>query len=159
MGTKEVKRIVDADWDNLLPGKEMAIGQTSFTIRPLGFGDFTSAIKKIESIQGKLTEAGVTASNYKKSDKLFSVASLIMSEIPEVLSEASGVHIEDLNRMPISIVIDIISQVIDVNIESQQGLSKNFSALAGKVRELMSGVGASQIQSSRSSRQATVGKK
>lgn len=153
----EVKRLTDDDWDLLLPEKSITLGKTLYPIKPMGLEVLASVVADVKTIQSDLKEAGVTLENYSDIDRLVFMTSAILENVPQALQKASGLHIEDLKRLPLNIVVKVLGTVLDINIESHEGLEKNLLDLAEKINKVTdTGLG---MSSNSSSGQATSGKK
>ena len=129
-------RLSDADWAELLPGRELKLGKTNLTIKPLGLEELSGVIKQIRSVWGLFKKKGITPKNYKNPDNLETIAVTIISEVPGLLETLTGLDIEDIKRLPITPVVTMLNLAIDVNIDSQEGLEKNLEDLAAKMGRL-----------------------
>jgi len=145
----DAKRLTDADWDLLLPEKVAKLGSTEIPIKPMGLETLASVIRDVKSIQGELTEAGITLQNYSDIDKLIAMTSAVLDRIPEAMQKASGIHVDDLKRLPLNAAVHVLGVVLDANIDSHEGLEKNLLDLAGKIGKLTdTGLGTSSSSSS-----------
>jgi hypothetical protein len=133
-------KIAQEDWENLLPVSLFNIGKTQIEIRPLGWEDLTNLVKRLTGIKDKIKVLNITIENIKAPDSILSIASIVMAYIPDVLSDISGIDIEDLKRLPLQTIVDLLMFILDTNIKSHQGFVKNLNALTSKLAQLMSGV-------------------
>lgn len=134
----EKVKLMDNDWKDLLPSKEVAIASQKIIVEPLGFKNFTLIINRFKDIQGELTTAGIDIAQLKDSPgSMITLTSLILEKMPELISLSCNLDAEDIDRIPINTAIQIVEAIIDVNIESQNGFLKNLTALAGKTSQLM----------------------
>lgn len=155
--SNEVKRLTDEDWALLLPEQNIQLGKTQYAIKPMGLEVLASVVNDVKSIQVELKEAGVTLENYSELDKLLAMTSIVLENIPQALQKASTLHIADLNRLPITAAVSVLSSVLDINIKSHEGLEKNLLDLATKIAKVTdTGLG---MPSSSSSSQDTSGEK
>ena len=140
--------LTEEDWNILLPGREFTVGKTTVYIEPLGLKDFVATVKRLDSIRVELATAGLTLENYSDPAGIVKLATLIMDNVPDVLSDSSGIKESDLKKLPLGVIMNLLSVVLDVNIESQEGLLKNFTALAGKVVSLINSLSGRSLNSS-----------
>lgn len=129
-------RLSDEDWAELLPGRELRLGKTSLTIKPLGLEDLAEVIKQIRAVWGMFQEKGITPKNYRKPDNMETIAITIINEVPGLLESLTKLSIEDIKRLPLAPVVTMLNLAIDVNLESQEGLEKNLGDLAAKMGRL-----------------------
>jgi len=133
----EKARLTDADFELLLPGSPLTIGKTDIVIRPLGIGELKDILARVNVIGSGLRDEGITASNYTEAEQILKLVTLIMDKAPAILSDAAKIALEDLVRLPLAINAQILEKVLEVNIESQEGLEKNLQRLAdmiGRIR-------------------------
>jgi len=132
--------ITAEDWNNLIPGKEVSIASQKVTVRPLGFRKLTETIRKIKSVMGELSKTGISAENYSKLENLMSITTIVLENIPEIISDSCNLDPRDIPNLPVQVAIKLIEAIIDVNIDSQKGLLKNCVALAEKTTTLVTEV-------------------
>lgn len=130
----EGKTKLSIEWDELFPGDELKIGGQSITIRPLGLFKLASIIKKVKSLGKMLSSEGVTWENYNLPENLVILATVILDNAPDVLSDASNIDLEDIKRLPIEYNVLILDKVLEVNLKSKEALEKNFNSLAEKFK-------------------------
>lgn len=130
-------RLTDEDWDLLLPGKTVTLGETELFVEPLGLKILSKMMKKIKAIYFELKKAEITKDNYKEIDNIFVIAELISDKAPEIISESCNLHIDDVNRLTPIKSLPIVEAILSINIESQRGLLKNFGTLANQISELV----------------------
>ena len=120
------------DLEALFPGDTLTIGDQSIDIRPLGILQLSIIARKLKGFGAVLAEEGVTWDNYNQPDNLLKLAVILLEQFPEVLEEASNIALEDLQVLPIDIIVEILDKVIDVNMKSKEKLEGNFKSLAQK---------------------------
>jgi hypothetical protein len=130
----EMKRL-NLDLEALFPGDILEIGDNKIDIRPLGVLKLVTISKKLKTLIKNLTDEGVTWENYSTPENIFKIATILLEHAPESLSEASGIHIEDINVLPIEEIIRIIDKVVEVNLKSKGTLEKNFKSLTSKFEQ------------------------
>lgn len=132
-------RLSEEDFDLLLPGKVITIGKSQVTIKPLSIEELKDALRRLNAIGGVLTDANVTMANYSEGPALFKLVEIVLDKAPELLSDVSNIAVEDLLRLPLVTNTTILNTVLEINIESQQGLEKNLQSLADMIGLLQSG--------------------
>lgn len=136
---QEKFKLTDEDFSLLLPGKVITIGKSQVPIKPLGIADLKFIFQRLASIWAVLSDKGITTANYNQEDNLFTLVEVIMDKAPDVLADASGIEVGDLQRLPLVVNVKILTEVLKINIESQEGLEKNLNELAGMIQELRVG--------------------
>jgi len=126
------RQSLSVDLDSLFPGESLKIGDTQIIIRPLSILQIATISKQLTGFGKILAGDGVTWKNYEDQQNLFKIASLLLINFPSVLEEAANVNIEDLEQLPIDLIIEIVNVVIDVNSKSKDTLVKNFNSLIEK---------------------------
>lgn len=121
------------DIDALLPGDELMIGNESITIRPLSIVQYKLIVGKIRSFLDYMKVKGITGDNYKETESLISIAEIVIEKFPDLLAEISNIDEEDLQELPIDIIVALIDKCLDVNLKSKDSLLGNFKSLIGKV--------------------------
>ena len=134
----EIKRLDDNDWEALLRVEVFRLGERDWPIRPVGLDDLGEITKSLKRISGELIEAGVTLKNFQ-SEKLDVVLTLVVSNAPEILEKMTGLHRDDIRKLPLDILVDMFNTALDVNLASQDDLAKNLVALAEKMGSLAAG--------------------
>lgn len=127
---------LNLDLEALFPGDTIKIGETSVDIRPMGVFQLSVLSRKLKSFIKTLADEGVTWDNYNTPDNILKIATLLLEQFPEVLEEASNIHIDDLKELPIEVIIQIIDKVVDVNLKSKSALEKNFKSLVTKFKAI-----------------------
>ena len=126
----------DEDWKLLLPGKDITLGSKVIQIKPLNLDTFSTVIRRIVTVTDKFASEGITKENFPSPEKLPIVVDLIMTYIPDVLFIASEIPVKDLKRLPLAKALELVNLVLDVNLESQDGLEKNLQMLVGKLQRV-----------------------
>lgn len=134
---KEGKQRLNLNWKEIFPGEEVSILGSTVTIEPLGLQKLATITNKLKSLGADLSKAGITWDNYNQPNSLVGLASVILNSCPQVLSDASNIALEDIQRLPIEHLIKIIQKVIEVNSKSKDILEKNFESLAKTLASLM----------------------
>lgn len=134
---KEGKQRLDLNWKEVFPGEELVIKGATVTIEPLGLQKLATATNKLKALGAEFKKAGITWENYNQPNSLVGLASVILSSCPQILSDASNIALEDLQRLPLEYQMQIIQKVIEVNSKSKDILEKNFESLAETLAGLM----------------------
>jgi hypothetical protein len=132
-------RLTDEDFALLLPTEVVTVGKSLVPVAPLGIADLQILVQKLSAIHSDLVEAGITLKNYSDESKLLPLVDIIMGKAPTILSDASGIAVEDLRRLPLTSTVKIASEVLRINVKSQEGLEKNLSSLADMIARIQSG--------------------
>ena len=129
-------RLSDEDFELLLPSKVITVGKSKITVRPLGFMATKEMADQFSAILADLISAGISFKNYTEPDKLLELVRITMDTSPTLLADMSGIAVEDLERLLLSTNVEIFTQVLELNIESQEGLEKNLQSLTGIIQRL-----------------------
>lgn len=124
------------DFESLFPGEFVEIGKQQVNIYPLGIEQFAIIARKLEGVFAAFKTDNITWENFKTPENLFKIAVVLLDKFPEVLEEASNIDIEDLKKLPIDIIVELLDKIIEVNISSVSKLEKNFKSLAEKINKI-----------------------
>lgn len=127
---------LNLDWDALFPGKEIDLYGEKIFIKPMESQQIGRVISNVKSLIQVFDEQDITFENYKNPDKLLALLDIIMQNSPEIISEATGISLEDINRLPIDANLLLLVTAVEVNLESKESLEKNLSCLTKKLQEL-----------------------
>jgi len=128
-------RTLNINFDSLFPGKVVDIAGTKVDIKPLGLAKIAQAVRQLKALGSEFTEAGITWENYNTPQSLFSLAEIIMSAAPSIMEEITDISLEDIQLMPLDVVVELLSVAVDVNMQSKESLEKNLGSLAGKFQK------------------------
>lgn len=134
-------RLSDDDWSDLLPGKDFTIGKNTIVIEPLGIAQLGLAMTKMGGLIKKLTSKGITPDTFNLPENIPVIFGELLAEAPGLFEKAAGIHRDDIARLPIGKGIELLKTVIDVNVESQDSLAKNLTALVEMVTGSMGAIG------------------
>ena len=135
--TQKKAQKLDLNWEELFPGDVVDIKGCKITIEPLGLKDLAMLTRKLKAIGGDLAEAGVSWENYSDPASMVTLASVVLEKSPDIIAEASGIVQADIERLPLEIVVQILTAVLNVNTKSKSVLEKNFASLATTLTDLM----------------------
>lgn len=148
----------DSDWDQIFNKETITIGTTTLVISALSVEEVAELALLIGAVKEDLKVLLVEASddlvvgslnegaklNFSMIDVIMKalpgLALVIQSKAPIVVSKLSGLHEKEVPRLPVNVLIDILSVCLTVNIKSLESLSKNFSSLAQKMSVLSQGI-------------------
>lgn len=128
---------LNLDLDSLFPGDTFTVGTSSVLIKPLGIKQISVLAKKLKGVGKILAEENVTWDNFQEPENLVKLVTIVLDTFPEVLEEASNIAIDDIELLPVDMVIDLVNKIIEVNLASKEKLEGNFKSLAGKFSALM----------------------
>jgi len=131
---------LNLDFDSLFPGGTVEIGDTSVVIKPLGIFQLATISKQVKGFGSVLAEQGVTWENYGTPESLFNIANTLLTQAPEVISEVTNIHVDDIKALPLDAIVLLIDKVLEVNLEAKDNLSKNFKSLAEKFQTIVATV-------------------
>lgn len=140
-------KLQDSDWDALFPGEDYTIGSTTFKIVPLSVEDLSIVLKRISTITNQLATLEMQVKDFAEGEesrpvdsgeRILRLVQLIVEEAPDILSQMSGLDVEDIKGLPITAAVDLFNKVLDVNIKSQDDLVKNFKGLADRFKKFTS---------------------
>lgn len=146
----DLKRLTDDDWGALLNVETVQLGRTLVEVRPYGLEE----LAVIGAIWRRVAGAkGISAGDM--ADRIDEVIEAAPEYLPHLMEMATGIHRDDLKRLPASKQMEMAAAIIRVNADSKEGLIKNFMGLVGAVTLMMSGGAASDTPMSPSTSSAT----
>jgi len=131
--SKAIQQRLNLNLEELFPGDTLTICDSVITIKPLGLRQLADIARKLKGIGSVLSEEGVDFDNYNQPENLLKLAVCLLEHSPSVLEEASNIALEDLQELPIELIVSILDKVIEVNMKSKEALEGNFSRLAGRL--------------------------
>ena len=124
-------RIAEEDWKVLFPGKtHMLGGQIPLYLEPAGIGKIQFIASRLMEITGILEQVGIDLKNLEKPEQLSMALPVIVQYIPDVIGELSGLHQDDVARLPLSALMPLAMDIMEVNKASLEYLQKNLQSLA-----------------------------
>lgn len=124
---------LNIDLDSILPGDQFQIGSESVLIRPLSLVQYKIIIGQLKSLAGYLKEKGIDEGNWKETDNIIFIAETVIEKFPELLAEVSNIASEDLQQLPLEIIVGLIDKCMEVNMKAKDSLLGNFKSLIGKI--------------------------
>jgi len=126
------RQTLSLDIEALFPGSTIKIGNQAIIIRPLNITQIAEISKKLTGVGMILSNKDITWENFNLPKNLFSITTLILENVPEVLEEASNIALSDLQQLPLEMIVVIVNAVIEENLKSKEVLEKNFKSLTEK---------------------------
>jgi hypothetical protein len=134
-------RLKDSDWESLFPGTEYTIASTVFRIKPLSLKGLAYISNKFSQIGAKISVLNFSLSDLDSESRnitsITELISTILEEAPEIISEMTGLHEEDIKMLPLDVVVDMFNVALDVNLNSQEDLVKNLKSLGEKFQKFL----------------------
>ena len=127
---------LDLDLDSLFPGEEYTIGKNKIKIRPFGADQLSDILKKLEELGGIITSAGITWDNLQSPDKFLKLTIIIFDHFPELIEEATNVHVDDIKKLPLEIIMELLDRIFAVNLASKDNFAKNWQSLTKSFTEI-----------------------
>lgn len=127
-------KLKQSDWDILFPVKVFKIGTSTLNLKPLSLKDIPAVVAQLNQIKDLVKEKDITIDNYK--GKMVELSSIIINSAPELITIMSKLHLDDVTKLPISVVVSLLIVCIDINTKDQGDFIKNLLALANKMGEL-----------------------
>ena len=115
---------------------EITLCGTKVLLFPTPTERLARVVAQIKSVMGELKEAGLTFENYNEPENLITLAEVLMSRCPSVLSDASDIDLDDIRRLPPGEILVLLKGVIDINVKDRENLTKNFQSLTGAIKGL-----------------------
>lgn len=135
-------KLVESDWTSLFPSKPYTIGTTTVDVSPLSIQELSGILEKVSLISDKIQTGILLDENLsdgltKSSVTVINLIKIIMAESPDILSDISNIDVEDIQSLPLDKALELFNFCLDVNIESQESLIKNFNGLASRMTQFM----------------------
>lgn len=126
----------DVDWEALFPGKKFTVGSKTINITPLNIENIAKVTRKIKTIMPMLKAEGIDWDGLNNPEMIVKLIPILMDNAPEMISEATGIDIESLVKFPPEYMLQLVTIVIEVNLESKDALEKNFESLVKTFQDL-----------------------
>lgn len=117
------------DWEVLLKGRGVKIGNKLLTVVPFNILQLAKLKVMLRTAMKELADQGVTSKTFDTPEGMSVVFEYIASNCPALIEEACGLSREDVPKLPIATGITLMSEIINVNIDSQEGLMDALSFL------------------------------
>jgi len=147
----EPKRLTDSDWETLLPSESVTIAEgVSVRLQPMGIADIWVAVRLVYNVFDHIvTPVTEVLKNQEDTQDMIArvrqilthadVLNVLQREAPELLERATGIHREDLRKMPPAPFSKLMIGVADINLKSHEELSKNLGCLADRLKMIRQG--------------------
>lgn len=135
-----MKRLTDEDFNLLLPGEVVKLGKTDILIKPVSpfSDDFKLLYLRLKELESIFKESEITFQNFPY--KLPVVTEIIFEHAPDILSMITDIHEDDLKRLPLGKIAEIIETIMKVNQKSYEGFEKNLNTWMGEAVKMLRGV-------------------
>jgi hypothetical protein len=128
--------LTNEDWEALLPESDYTLGKTKLPLRPLGVTEVAKVAKVIQKSMALFAERKITMDNFGEPQNIVVLVDVIMEHAPDLVSDCSGLALEDVKALPVEWAVDLVRALIDLNIKSKESLEKNLRALAEAMKKL-----------------------
>lgn len=122
-------RIEESVFEELAIGETVQIGSQKILIEPLTLKEVIRLSVRFREIFRKISERKINFRDWRNPEVLIEIAEFTIADLPEVLQEASRIHIDHLRKLPIAILLDIVTACISVNAQSNTALMGNLDRL------------------------------
>ena len=133
-----MQRISDSDFELLFISRDVMIGNTKITVKPLGLAGLASVMPAIMRVFGEFNDRKEKAKGKSEGDILAEMAVFISEHAQDVLSVACNIHPDGISRLPGGKVLELAIAALDVNLKAQAGLEKNLLELP-RILEMIPG--------------------
>lgn len=127
-------KLTSEDWDALMPGAKYKLGNTSLQLRPLTITEITEITRIFKKTSTTLLDRGIDSEDYFAADNLAIIAEIIIEAAPGIVSDCSGLDVDDVKRLPVEWAIDLIRELIEINLGAKSSLEKNLTALTETIK-------------------------
>ena len=126
----KTRQSLSIDLDSLFPGGSVIIGNVPIIILPLTLEQISLISKQITGLLDPLKKEGITLENFNTPKSLIKIVTVILDTAPLILEEVTNVKSEDIQKLPIEYLVQLVEKVIEVNFKAKEDLEKNFKSLA-----------------------------
>ena len=135
---KNKVRLGEKDWEQLFPGEDFTIAGTTLVLAPMSIETLSHVLRKVSTIAEQLPAVSVSAvlTGENDANNMVGFVAKIMEEAPEVLSDMSGLHTEDVKELPLETAIDLFAACVDINLRAKEALLKNLKRLGEGVAQI-----------------------
>lgn len=127
-------KLREDDWAALFPQQPFMVGTTTLYLKPLSLSGIAKTMTHLKLISKKIQDSGIDLLNFQPNlETITCLVAIVLTYAPEILSEMSGLDVEDVQQLPLDLAVNLLSVCLDINIKSQDGLIKNFKRLGEKV--------------------------
>ena len=142
----EVTRLKEGDWKEIFNISLFTIGSTELPIKALVLEDLADVCAMIGKASDVIIQKTAIFQDKSKSisEKIEVaapvIAKVIANDFPEIVQKMSGLHIDDIKKLPAPIQVELALKCVEVNLESMESLAKNLQALMEKAVTLSQSV-------------------
>ena len=114
------------DWESLFTGATVAVGKKILVVRPYSIMQLAQLKSMLRGIATELKNAGITRENFTSEEAMSLIFNYAVANCPVLIEEACGLDREDVMKLPVATGLALVTAIINVNLDSQEGL---FEAL------------------------------
>ena len=127
---KKKIKLGEDDWSQLFPGEKFEIAGTTLIIEPMDLKTLSSVLKKVGTVMDSFPKVDIgSALAGKENSSMLDFISKIVEDVPEVLSDMSGLDQDDVLKLPLDIGVELFAKCLDVNLKAKESLLKNLKKL------------------------------
>ena len=124
-------RIPKEDWDALFPCKiHNLAGKVPMELRPAGIGVIQQISGRIMELTAIFEQTKMQLSDLMNPETAAIALPIILENAPDIIGTLSGLHEDDIRNMPLTALLPLAVDVLEVNRESLEYLQKNLQSLA-----------------------------
>lgn len=128
--------IKESDWKHLFPVYYYERGGFKLPITPLNLTQIALIKSVYEQVIPTLIENNIDFNNLEDPAHIPFILDMVVKYVPDLVSNVLPITADDLMEMPLELSMDIVRRVIEVNLESKDGLLKNFQALVSAIEAI-----------------------
>ena len=122
-------RLDENDWGELLQGKTVKLGRKILQVRPYTIAELAALKGQLAGVRDALEKEGIALAQIGEGKSLSRLFDYVASNAPALIEKACGLDREDVPRLPVAAGVALVTAIIDVNIESQEGLNEALAYL------------------------------
>ena len=124
------------DWDALLPSKDFMLGTVKLALRPLTLIEITMIVRTVKGAADVFKNEGINQENYNTLSNMAIITDVVITSVPDIISDCCGLAVEDISKLPIEWAINLVSELVAINLESKDSLTKNLQAFTTIIKGL-----------------------
>ena len=113
------------DIEDMFLREVVYVGKTAINVSAFALKDLPDVTKElIARVQKNFANSNITRDTFMRN--LHQVAYILLTEMPHVVSKASGISVKQLEMLPIDVGLDVAGAIVRVNRKAKESLEKNF---------------------------------
>lgn len=129
--------LTEDDFEILLPGRDVQLGNTVVRIVPLQISDLTPLGVILSTawpdFAHAIVDRGITKDNYR--DHFADLLEIMLDRVPQIIEMLSGVDVASIRRLPLITGTDLLQTCIEVNMRD-----RDFFDWLSDLRKIMDGL-------------------